>query len=212
MHEHTESTRRRGRPPRSRDDLADARQLILRAGLALLTEKGFSATGLEEILTHAKTPRGSFYHYFSSKEAFGLSLIEHYGDYFSRRLDRFLNDSSMSPLNRLHAFVEDSKAGMARHHFRRGCLIGNLGQEMGSLPKSFRKKLKETFETWQIRFSVCLKQAQKEGEIAPSLNTDQLAAFFWIGWEGAVLRSKLERTVEPLEIFETFFFARLSDS
>lgn len=83
---------------------------------------------------------------------------------------------------------------------------------MGSLPKSFRKKLKETFETWQIRFSVCLKQAQKEGEIAPSLNTDQLAAFFWIGWEGAVLRSKLERTVEPLEIFETFFFARLSDS
>jgi len=209
MQEHIQSTRRRGRPPRSRDDLIDARQLILRAGLALLTEKGFSATGLEEILSLANTPRGSFYHYFSSKEAFGLSLIEHYGDFFSRRLDRFLDDSSLSPLNRIHAFVKDSKTGMARHHFRRGCLIGNLGQEMGSLPESFRRKLKHTFETWQARFSACLKQAQQEGEIAASVNTDQLAAFFWIGWEGAVLRSKLERSVEPLEIFERFFFAQL---
>jgi TetR/AcrR family transcriptional repressor of nem operon len=98
---------------------------------------------------------------------------------------------------------------MARLGYRRGCLIGNLGQEMGSLPESFRARLKETFEDWQARFSACLKEAQDAGEVARSADTDQLAAFFWIGWEGAVLRAKLEQSARPLEVFAGFYFAGL---
>lgn len=59
--------RRRGRPPRQRDGLTDARELLMRAGLEVLTEKGFSATGIEEILSRVGVPKGSFYHYFDSK-------------------------------------------------------------------------------------------------------------------------------------------------
>lgn len=204
-----QTTRRRGRPPRQREDLADTRELLLRAGLEVLTEKGFSATGIDEILGRAGVPKGSFYHYFASKEAFGLSLIERYGEFFARKLDRHLDNRSLPPLARLHAFVDDAKVGMARLGYRRGCLIGNLGQEMGSLPESFRARLKETFEDWQARFSACLKEAQQAGEVAQAADTDQLAAFFWIGWEGAVLRAKLEQTATPLEVFASFFFASL---
>ncbi len=52
--------RRRGRQPRHRDDHADARELLMRAGLEALTEKGFSATGIEEILSRVGVPKGSF--------------------------------------------------------------------------------------------------------------------------------------------------------
>lgn len=181
----------------------------MRAGLEVLTEKGFSATGIEEILGRVGVPKGSFYHYFDSKEAYGLDLIERYGVFFARKLDRHLGDHTLSPLNRLRAFVMDATEGMARHDFRRGCLIGNLGQEMGALPESFRARLKETFEDWQARFSACLSEAQQAGELAADADPARLAAFFWIGWEGAVLRAKLERSARPLETFAGLFFAGL---
>lgn len=202
-------TRRRGRPPRQRENLIETRELLLRAGLEVLTEKGFSATGIEEILGRVGVPKGSFYHYFGSKEVFGLDLIERYGVFFARKLDRHLGNPSLSPLSRMRAFVADATDGMARHEFRRGCLIGNLGQEMGALPESFRARLKETFEDWQARFAACLREAQKAGEVAPEADAERLAVVFWIGWEGAVLRAKLERSAKPLELFADFFFASL---
>ena len=201
--------RRRGRPPRQREDLTETRELLMRAGLEVLTEKGFSSTGIEEILGRVSVPKGSFYHYFESKEAYGLDLIERYGQFFARKLDRHLRNPALSPLSRLRAFVVDATDGMARYEFRRGCLIGNLGQEMGALPESFRARLKETFEDWQSRFSACLVEAQQAGELASDADTAQLAEFFWIGWEGAVLRAKLERSAKPLETFAGLFFASL---
>ena len=95
-------TRRRGRPPK---DLArpytETRRELIQAGLALLTEKGYSSVGIDQILRSVNVPKGSFYHYFKSKEAFGLVLIEAYADYFARKLDRFLLNADYPPLQRL---------------------------------------------------------------------------------------------------------------
>lgn len=202
--------RRRGRPPKSREYLVETRELLLRAGLEVLTEKGFSAAGIDEILSRVSVPKGSFYHYFESKEAFGAELIERYASYFALKLERHLGNQALSPLARLRAFVFYAQAAMARHDFRRGCLIGNLGQEMGALPESFRARLKSVFADWQSRFARCLIAAQEAGELSRQADCAQLAAFFWIGWEGAVLRAKLEHSAEPLEVFEWGFFAGLA--
>lgn len=201
--------RRRGRPPKQRADHIGTRDLLLRAGLETLTEKGFTAAGLDEILARVRVPKGSFYHYFDSKEAFGLALIERYGEFFARKLDRHFLDPDLAPLERVRAFIDDAKAGMERFEYRRGCLIGNLGQEMAALPESFRVRLKETFEDWQARLAVCLSEAQKAKQLSVGADPRQIAAFFWIGWEGAVLRAKLEQSVAPLDVFAEFFFAGL---
>lgn len=201
--------RRRGRPPR--DDLAHAavREQLVWAGVRVLTEKGFSAVGIEEILRSENVSKGSFYHYFSSKDEFGLILIDTYAEYFARKLDHWLTDETRLPLQRMAGFVEDAKTGMARHGFRRGCLVGNLGQEMGTLPESFRDKLRTVFSDWQARTARCLEAARDAGEIGRGEDCDRLAAYFWIGWEGAVLRAKLERGPHALDIFAAGFFASL---
>ncbi len=100
---------------------------------------------------------------------------------------------------------------MARHGFRRGCLVGNLGQEMGALPDDFRAALTRTLEGWQARTAHVLRQAQAEGMIDPEQDPDILAETFWIGWEGAVLRAKLELRPEPLRHYAMTFF-RLIES
>ncbi|HEF4729046.1 TetR/AcrR family transcriptional regulator [Burkholderia multivorans] len=205
----TELPRRRGRPPKQHDDLVATRDMLLRTGLEILTEKGFSSTGLDEILGRAGVPKGSFYHYFDSKEAFGLALIDRYAEFFARKLDRHFGDAERSPLQRVRAFVDDARDGMARYDYRRGCLIGNLGQEMGALPETFRARLQATFEDWQRRLADCLRAAQQAGELSHAAAPAELAAFFWIGWEGAVLRAKLERRDAPLVLFAQHFFDAL---
>jgi TetR/AcrR family transcriptional repressor of nem operon len=205
----TPAPRRRGRPTKTREALLETREALLRAGLEVLTEKGFSASGLDEILTRAGVPKGSFYHYFENKDAFGQALITRYADYFARKLERHFSDATHAPLARIRNAIADLQAGMLRHEFRRGCLVGNLGQEMGSLPEPFRAQLSDVFADWQQRLARCLREAQAAGEIPVHIDCDEAAAFFWIGWEGAVLRAKLERRMNPLELFVRHFFTGL---
>ena len=78
---------------------------------------------------------------------------------------------------------------------------------MGSLPESYRAQLGGVFADWQERLARCLSAAQEAGEISAAVDCLELAAFFWIGWEGAVLRAKLERHPLALNIFSEGFFA-----
>lgn len=197
---------RRGRP-RLAPEESTRRQNLIRAGLEHFTEKGYSAVGIDEILKDAGVPKGCFYHHFNSKADFGLALVAAYNDYFVELLDQTLLQEARAPLDRLRDFTARAEEGMARHGFRRGCLVGNLGQEMGALPDDFRAALTGTLEGWQARTAHVLRQAQAEGAISPGQNADILAETFWIGWEGAVLRAKLEQRPDPLRRFATTFFS-----
>src|SRR5690606_12618086 len=94
----------------------------------------------------------------------------------------------------------------------RGCLVGNLGQEMGVLPESFRTQLQDVFLDWQARTAACLQEAQRRGDIPAGFDCSALGAFFWIGWEGAVWRAKLERSETPLQVYSQGFFQLLTPS
>lgn len=173
--------------------------------MELLTSQGFSTTGIETVLARFGIPKGSFYHYFPSKESFGREVLAAYNAYILRKLDRWLTDENRCATDRLLDFMSDATAGVRRHRFERGCLVGNLGQEVTTLPEGFRELLDAVLMEWQQRVAVCLRQGQSSGEFASDLDCDELAAFFWIGWEGAVLRSRLERSVKALDTFSTLF-------
>lgn len=201
--------RRRGRPPKDQAGFSETREALLRSGVELLTEKGYSATGIDEILRRVGVPKGSFYHYFGSKEAFGAELIRHYSSFFEHKLDKFLSDEMLPPIDRLAAFMSDAANGMARYQFKRGCLVGNLGQEMSALPEPFREQLMAVFREWQQRVENCLIEAKCAGQIAEAVDCRQSAYVFWIGWEGAVLRAKLDRSPDALNTFADFFLSTL---
>lgn len=196
---------KRGRPPKNEPDGRDTRAELIRSGLEHLTEIGFTASGIDKILKKVGVPKGSFYFYFSSKEAFGHAVLASYDEYFARKLDKSLLDTSMSPLMRMSHFVENAKKGMIKHKFKRGCLVGNLGQEVDLLPESFRPMLSGIFENWQSRVAACLEEAKLAGELSASLDSQQMAEFFWIGWEGAISRARLAQSTQPLDLFWHLF-------
>jgi len=206
----TASPRRRpGRPPKTDGSRLETRERLVRCGIEILTEKGFASTGIDEVLKKVGVPKGSFYHYFASKDAFGRAVIEGYAAYFARKLDRWLLDETRPPLDRIRDFVADGKNGIERFEFRRGCLIGNLGQELGGTHAGFRAPLENVFRDWQGRIERCLEAARTAGDLAPDADCAKLAEFFWIGWEGAILRAKLVRGLSPIDLFVDTFFAGL---
>ncbi|MFF7709910.1 TetR family transcriptional regulator C-terminal domain-containing protein [Pseudomonas sp. NPDC007930] len=200
---------RRGRPPKVAREDTDTRQALIRSGLEVFTEQGLAATGLDAVLKRAQVPKGSFYHYFASKEAFGHAVLAAYGQYFAHKLERTLGNPGLAPLQRLEAFVADAQAGMARFDYRRGCLVGNLGQEVLVLPASFREALEQMLGQWQARLAQCLAEALAAGQLAAGSDCQALAGFFWIGWEGAVMRARLAQHGQPLQVFIQGYLAGL---
>lgn len=188
---------------------ADKRAMLIDIGTAIFTQKGFSSTGLDEIVQAAEVPKGSFYYYFGSKDEYAIEVIRNYGEYFSRKLERILEDRSRSPLERLKAFTREASSGVKRFEFKRGCLVGNLGQEMASLEENFRVVLLEVMHDWRNRLTICLDEAKAAGEIATMIKSAALAQFFWSAWEGAVLCAKLERSTAPLNNVSDLFFKEM---
>lgn len=205
----TVSKPKRGRPPKGGLGFEDTREALIRCGMELLTEQGFTNTGLEQILKKVNVPKGSFYNYFENKEAFGFVVLESYSNYFIHKLDKHLKHSDLAALDRLQAFIQDAIEGVERFDYKRGCLVGNLTQEFGSSHDLFKEKLEDVFKQWKRRIEQCLLLAQKEGTLDRSANCQELAEFFWIGWEGAVMHSKLNQSKQAMELFAEQFFKLL---
>ena len=196
-------------PPR-RLARGDTRKALVWCGTELLTERGFQVTGIDEVLKRVGVPKGSFYHFFSTKHEFGEAVIQNYVEYYARKMARIFDDDSIGPLARLRLFVEDAKRGMLKYGYRRGCLVGNLGQELASIDDGFREQLEAVLQSWEQRVTDCLQQAIDAGELPAKSDAGALSRFFWIGWEGAVLRAKLTRSAEPLDQFADLFFQFVS--
>lgn len=186
---------------------ANTRELLIRLGMELFTQQGFQATGIDQIMLQGKISKGSFYHFFPSKQGFGLAVIDAYAHYFNRKLAKSFDDVALTPIERLAAFTHDAMRGMEKFMFMRGCLVGNLGQELGGLDDTFRTKLEAVLQGWQNLTQRLLEQALLVGELPATSDCKALAEFFWIGWEGAILRAKLTRSNAPLESFSHFFLS-----
>ena len=196
---------KRGRPAKSGRDSSQTKQALIQSGVEYFTEFGFASSGIDQILKKVSVPKGSFYHYFANKEAFGNAVIAEYSRYFAKKLDLHLLNEDNNPLERIKNFTNDAKQGMTRYDFKRGCLIGNLEQEVTLLPESHRLQLLSTFEDWQVKVTQCLELAQQEKTISASLDCTALASFFWMGWEGAIAKSKLTKNLTPIDIFIDLF-------
>ena len=203
---------RRGRPPKISRENTDTRALLIRSGVEVLTESGFAAAGIDGILKKVGVPKGSFYHYFKSKEDFGQAVIDNYATYFAAKLDKCLLDESLAPLQRIVQFADGAKQGIVKFEFKRGCLVGNLGQEVAILPDSYRLVLQNIFAVWESKIAACLEAAKQQGDIKQDINCVQQAAYFWIGWEGAVMRARLVQSVQPLDLYIAMFIASITTS
>jgi len=182
----------------------DKRDLILAKGAQVMTRRGYHGTGVLEIVQAAGIPKGSFYHYFASKEDFALQALEHL---YLPRLERYqaaLLESPLSPRARILGYYADLVAHFARQECPEyHCFIGSLSFEMAELSQPIGQHVEAILLRSVRVLAGCLEQACAASELDPDTDCLALAEFIGNAWEGALLRMKVGRSVTPLKIFLT---------
>ena len=179
------------------------RDHLLTTGLAVLHARGFHASGVQDITEAAKVPKGSFYTHFASKEQFGAEVLGRYWESRASRATAILGDESRSPRERLRAYFAAKISARSGN----GCLIGNFSAELAADSRLVRDRLSSVFAAWTNLLSTCISEAQAANEVRPGLDPDTIAAFLIDGFEGAVLRAKVDRDPAALERFNAIVFS-----
>ena len=182
------------------------RDTLLEAGRRIFWTRGFNHTGIDAILTAAGVPKGSFYYYFASKEAFALEVLNRFAASHEADLERILKDRNLAPLERLRRLVEATVERLEPQQCRNGCLVGNFCQEMADQNEAFRARLDAILKGWGDCYAACLREAQEAGDLSADLDANEMADFLIYSWQGAVLRAKTSRSTQPLRTFLNLIF------
>lgn len=186
----------------------NVRERVLAAAFEALHKNGFNATGVQDITDAAKVPKGSFYNHFESKEALGVEVV---GLYVARGAERrqALVAGRGAPLARLKAYFKSLNQLGPANGFTRGCLLGNFSAELASQSPDIRQALAAALADWTRDIEAVLAEAQQAGEVSRDVPAGTLAAFLLNAWEGAVLRSRVDRSAAPLDAFMTIAFNKI---
>ena len=171
---------------------------LLDVGLATLLERGYNATGIQDLLVATSVPKGSFYHHFVSKEDFALHVVDRYLAEVHALLDQALGDTDRAPLERVRSFFERLMALYASQGYL-GSLIGLLGQELAAVNTAFRRRMEGAFDGIAGRLAEPLEEARRRGDLPAEADPLQAANLMLDCWEGAAARSRLLRSAAPLE-------------
>lgn len=163
--------------------------------------RGYHAVGVQEICAQAGVNKGSFYHFFPSKQALVLAVIETYAQDV-QQVWREAMTASGPVLDRMQqvfeATYEAHRALVERCGQVLGCPIGNFAMELSSQDEIVRRKLRETFNGWTGVVEHMLREAAPEGEwsaVEVATTAQTLIAYF----EGVLLLAKIRNDPQVVQ-------------
>ena len=183
----------------SANESTDVRSTILAVGQRIMSGKGFSAVGLNEILTEAKVPKGSFYHYFGSKDAFGEALLSSYFDDYLAEMDTILGQSGQPLAARLTAYFDAWLANQSFMDCQGKCLAVKLAAEVADLSETMRAVLNSGTAAIIARLATALEEGAADGSLAIDDTPGQVAASLYQLWLGASVMVKIVRGAAPFD-------------
>src|ERR1700761_4071538 len=195
---------KRGPKPKS-----GTREKLIRSGIEAIHASGYGGTSIQSIVEAANVPKGSFYNFFPSKEAFAAEVIDAYSNRGQERLRSFLLNQEVAPRARLEAYFDDRIEAFRIAQYVRGCLMGNFSAEAADQSALIRDGLTKHFGAWCELLEICIAEAQKQGEIGDQFPASLLAKFLLNSWEGALLSMPAEKNHIPLLDFKEIVFKKL---
>lgn len=172
---------------------------LLATGEALCLQRGFTGMGLNELLSIAQVPKGSFYYYFRSKEAFGVALLERYFVQYIAQIEQQLSGDEVPAAQRILNHFATAEALFRQKGHIVGCLGVKLSAEVCDLSEPMRDALQRGAEGVMRAYARTLKQAQLQGANW-HLSAEEMAQMLYVFWSGASLQSKISRDPQPLSL------------
>jgi TetR/AcrR family transcriptional repressor of nem operon len=181
------------------------KEQIVVAALETLHRKGFNATSVQDITDAADAPKGSFYNHFGSKEDLAVEALDRYWQRILGSL-KLLSDEKVPPLPRLRAYFSRLSRIASDSDYSSGCFVGNMSVEMSNQSRMVRERLALILAAWTRAITSCVREAQADGSVRRDADAKIIAEFLLNSWEGAVLRSKVDKDAVALDTFEKVTF------
>lgn len=178
---------------------SEVRGAILAVGQRVMSAKGFSAVGLNEILTAANVPKGSFYHYFGSKDAFGVAMLDSYFAAYHAEMDGLLGQSGKSVAQRLTAYFDSWRDNQSFADCQGKCLAVKLAAEVADLSEAMRLSLDHGTGGIVARLTAALEEGVLEGSVRIAGSPASVAASLYQQWLGASVMVKIVRSPAPFD-------------
>lgn len=177
----------------------DVQEHLLATAQRIMSSKGFSGVGLKEILDTAKVPKGSFYHYFESKEAFGKALLERYFEGYLAGMDAIVVQPGLSGAERLDTYWQHWLQTQAADDPQSKCLVVKLAAEVSDLSEAMRDVLLDGTRQITERLARMIEQGRADGSIAADGAPLEIASQHYQAWLGASLMAKITKNDAPLQ-------------
>lgn len=177
----------------------DSKQGMLDAALGLMSQRGFTAVGLNEILQTAGVPKGSFYHYFESKESFGQALLERYFDEYLDEMENVLAAGAGKAGDRLMRYWQNWADTQHADSPCSKCLVVKLAAEVADLSEAMRQTLMRGTDGIVARLAQAIEEGVADGSLRHDLAPRALAQTLYQQWLGASLLEKINRDKAPLK-------------
>ncbi len=179
---------------------ADTQQRILDSARELFFARSYADVGVADICEHAGVKKGSFYHFYPSKQALTLAVLDaHFVDIKEKLIDQAFAED-LPPLARMARFAEmayqfQKQVSLETGHVL-GCPFGNLSTELSTQDELIRERIQQSFARLQTLLSGVLKTAQAGGEVAPEVDASATAQAMLAYFEGVLLMAKNQNNPE----------------
>ena len=180
-----------------RQDMSGVRGSILETGRRIMAGKSFSAVGLNEILEAAGVPKGSFYHYFSSKDAFGEAMLTAYFEDYLADLEEILRRPGLTMAQRLMAYLQQWQETQSLLDCRGKCLAVKLSAEVADLSEDMRAALDRGTSAIIRHLKHAIERGGAEGSLSIDGEPGSVAQSLYQLWLGASVMVKIVRNTEP---------------
>jgi TetR/AcrR family transcriptional repressor of nem operon len=170
------------------------------AATSLMQVKGYTATSLDDVLRESGVGKGSFYHFFRSKEELGHAILDTIVQGFiAKTVDPCFSDPAVKPISQIRCFLDRVVATQRAGNCVGGCPLGNLASELSDVHEGFRSRLAEVFSVWRGRLTRALEQAQQRHEVRGDCRPEAVAHFVVASLEGAILMTKVTKDIRVME-------------
>jgi TetR/AcrR family transcriptional repressor of nem operon len=190
----------------------DTKTRILNAGVEIMLERSFHSVGLNQILSAVNVPKGSFYHYFKSKEAFGVATLRHYSKTANERRRQILSNQQIAanPIERLIFMFNSAIEMIEAADCKCPCLLQKVAIETANTSGPMREEVAAGFNEMIELFKTTLREAVDKNYLANDLDLQSEAELILDLWAGAQQRTAIIRKSTPLRAAVQIFRHRLA--
>jgi TetR/AcrR family transcriptional repressor of nem operon len=169
---------------------------LLNAALAVIRSKGYSATTVDDICRKAGVSKGSFFHYFPSKEHLAIAAAEHFANMAGGLFATAPYRTPADPLERLLGYVDFRTAILRGEIPDFTCLLGTMVQEAYESNPAIRQACDKHISEHAADVALDIAQARQRYAPDAQWTAESLGLFTQAVIQGAFILAKAKHGPE----------------